>query len=152
MKRTDLMVDHEAYRQWRNTCPAELLSPLSQISKWLGATPGPEPAEPARPAAEPARPEPAASILPESIPPEPARPATVAVNLTYSQQDRIDCQDIARGLWGEHPDWIQADLLKHPKIKSYVEKYKGKNTVPSWLSKVDPRLKEQRRGRPKKTR
>ena len=67
MKRTDLMVDHEAYRQWRNTCPAELLSPLSQISKWLGAAPGPEPA---------------ASIPPKtSLPESPislTRPATVA--------------------------------------------------------------------------
>jgi hypothetical protein len=26
----------ESYRAWRLTCPASLLSPLSQISKWLG--------------------------------------------------------------------------------------------------------------------
>ncbi len=40
-------VTREAYRTWRAQCPATLLSALSQISKWLGATPA----------------------LPESIPP-----------------------------------------------------------------------------------
>ena len=40
--------DREAYRAWRLTCPPDLLSPQSQIHKWLGATPA----------------------LPESIPPE----------------------------------------------------------------------------------
>ena len=139
MKRTDLMVDHEAYRQWRNTCPAELLSPLSQISKWLGAMPGPEPTESI----------PVETSLPEL--PGPARPATVAVKLTPCQQDRLDCQAIARELWLEHPDWIQADLLKHPKIKPYLEQWKQK-TVSTWLSDVNPHPKEQRRGRPKKTR
>ena len=42
------LIDREAYRAWRLTCPPDLLSPLSQIHKWLGATPA----------------------LPESIPPE----------------------------------------------------------------------------------
>ena len=31
--------DREAYRAWRLTCPPDLLSPQSQIEKWLGATP-----------------------------------------------------------------------------------------------------------------
>lgn len=31
--------DREAYRAWRLTCPPDLLSPQSQIDKWLGATP-----------------------------------------------------------------------------------------------------------------
>ena len=39
MKRTELCLNRESYRAWRNTCPADLLSPLSQINKWLGATP-----------------------------------------------------------------------------------------------------------------
>ena len=33
--------NREAYRAWRLTCPPDLLSPLSQIEKWLGATPAP---------------------------------------------------------------------------------------------------------------
>ena len=132
-------IDREAYRAWRNACPAELLSPLSQVHKWLG--------EPARPAT----PEPAESIPPAETSlselPGPGRPA----KLTPCQQDRLDCQAIARELWLEHPDWIQADLLKHHRIKSYATQWKPK-TVLGWLSKVDPRLKEQRSGRPKKTR
>lgn len=31
--------NREAYRAWRLTCPPDLLSPLSQIEKWLGAMP-----------------------------------------------------------------------------------------------------------------
>lgn len=48
-------VAREDYRAWRAQCPAELLSPLSQVHKWLGATPMPE------------------SSLPESLP-EPFQP------------------------------------------------------------------------------
>jgi hypothetical protein len=36
-----VLIDREAYRQWRAQCPANLLSELTQITKWLGATPGP---------------------------------------------------------------------------------------------------------------
>ena len=32
-------IDREAYRQWRAQCPANLLSRLTQVNKWLGATP-----------------------------------------------------------------------------------------------------------------
>ena len=46
--------NREAYRAWRLTCPPDLLSPQSQIEKWLGATPAvetslPEPEPVARP-------------------------------------------------------------------------------------------------------
>jgi len=93
---------------------------------------------------------PAAESIPpiETSLPEPARPAS-PTRLTESQQDKQDCQAIARELWAEHPDWIQADLLKNSRIKPYLNKWTGKNTVPGWLSDVDPRIKEQRRGRPK---
>lgn len=33
------VVSRESYRAWRLACPPDLLSPLSQIHKWLGATP-----------------------------------------------------------------------------------------------------------------
>ena len=42
-----VLIDHDSYRQWRAQCPARLLSDLSYIGAWLGATPA----------------------LPESIPP-----------------------------------------------------------------------------------
>ena len=33
------LLERETYRQWRAQCPANLLSPLTKIQKWLGATP-----------------------------------------------------------------------------------------------------------------
>lgn len=42
-------IDRKSYRQWRLTCPQSLLSPLSQIHKWLGATPVIETSLPAFP-------------------------------------------------------------------------------------------------------
>lgn len=39
-------IDRGSYRAWRATCPADLLSPLSQIHKWLGATPAIETSPP----------------------------------------------------------------------------------------------------------
>ncbi len=120
-------IGKESYRAWRAQCPKHLLSepPLSKINKWLG-----------EPAVETSLPEP---------------PAIVATALTESQQDKRDCQEIARALWAEQPAATQSDLLKHPRIKPYLNQWRGKNTVPGWLSEVDPRPKEQRRGRPRKT-
>lgn len=110
-----------------NPIPAESL----EYSCWLGATPATE------------------SIPPvETSLPEPARPASTA-RLTEAQQDKADCQAIALELWAEQPNATQATLLKNPRIKPYLNKWIGKNTVPGWLSAVDPREKERRRGRPK---
>ena len=55
------IIFREAYQAWRAQCPARLLSDLSRIGDWLGATPATE------------------SIPPvETSLPEPARPASVA--------------------------------------------------------------------------
>lgn len=44
-------VERETYRAWRAQCPASLLSPLSQVSRWLDAQPSPpETPTPALPA------------------------------------------------------------------------------------------------------
>lgn len=43
------VIDRESYRAWRAQCPATLLSPLSQIHKWLGATPAVETIPPVEP-------------------------------------------------------------------------------------------------------
>lgn len=122
-----ILIERESYRNWRARCPESLLSPLSQIQKWLGATP-------------------AVEIIP---PVENSLPETVA-KLTESQQDKRDCQAIAAELWKECPGLTQADLLKHPRIKPYTQKWTGQNTIPSWLSTVDPRPKKSRKGRPRK--
>jgi predicted membrane chloride channel (bestrophin family) len=52
------MVDRESYSAWRAQCPLELLSPLSQVAKWLGDLPTiktslPEPVAPVAPTALP---------------------------------------------------------------------------------------------------
>ena len=125
----DWLIDRESYRQWRVTQPD--LPAGSHIHKWLGATPGPEPAESIPPAE---------TSLPEL--PGPAR-------LTEAQQDKADCQAIAYALWAEQPGATQTDILKNSRIKPYLKKWPGKNTLPGWLSEIDPRPKEQRRGRPK---
>lgn len=129
----EFQVERESYRAWRNRQSSAPVD--SDISLWLGATPAVETSLP--------------ESLPESSLPEP--PAIVATALTESQQDKRDCQDIARALWAEQPAATQSDLLKHPRIKPYLNQWHGKNTVPGWLSEVDPRPKEQRRGRPRKT-
>ena len=132
---TRYWITRENYRAWRltqNNPPAG-----SFIHLWLGATPATE------------------SIPPvETSLPEPARPASPArkpgpARLTEAQQDKQDCQAIALELWAEQPNANQATLLKNPRIKPYVNKWKGKKTVPRWLSEVDPREIERRRGRPK---
>ena len=122
------LLEREAYRQWRAQCPAELLSPLTQIHKWLSATPA----------------------LSESIPPETSLAELPGpARLTEAQQDKADCQAIAYALWAEQPGATQTDILKNSRIKPYLKKWPGKNTLPGWLSEIDPRPKEQRRGRPK---
>lgn len=64
-------------------------------------------------------------------------------------QDRLDCQAIAKTMWTENPSLTIAALLRTPDIARYVRKYPGKNTVWDWLSEIDPRPPEKKRGRRK---
>lgn len=73
------------------------------------------------------------------------------LKLTPVQQDKITCQSEAKKLWEENPNLTQAQIKKADKIASYLNLYKGKNTVSSWLSEIDPRPKKSRLGRPKNT-
>lgn len=43
----EYLIERESYRAWRLTCPPELLSDLSNISKWLGDLPAVETSLPA---------------------------------------------------------------------------------------------------------
>lgn len=78
-----------------------------------------------------------------------ATPPAESIPLKPSQQDKRDCQDIARQLWTENPHATQADLLKNPLIKRYRNMWRGKNTLPNWLREIDPRPKSARKGRPR---
>ena len=134
---TTAFVEREDYRRWRAQCPARLLSDLSQIGKWLGEAPVHVESQ-----LEPSLPEPSRPV--ETLPVASSRP----IQLRPDQQDKRDCQEIARALWAEHPEWRQVEVLAHPKIAPYRKQWPGKGTVPGWLSEVDPRPKNQRRGRP----
>lgn len=132
MKTHIYIVDRESYRAWRAQCPSSLLSPLSQVSKWLGAAPALS--VPTLPQGEPDKPEQGAAAKHE----------------TELQMHRRECKEIGKRLWDENPNSTKAALMKHPDMQFYVQAYKGKNTVPGWLAEIDPRPKEERRGRPKK--
>lgn len=64
-------------------------------------------------------------------------------------QDKRDCQEAAKALWKKNPTLTIAALKRTPDIARYVRKYPGKNTVWGWLSEIDPRPPEQKRGRKK---
>ena len=77
-------------------------------------------------------------------------PDKVSTKLTEAQDDKLNCQMEARKLWQQDSTLTQAAIMKSIKVAPYFKKYTGKNTVSSWLSEIDPRPKESRRGRPKK--
>lgn len=65
-------------------------------------------------------------------------------------QDKQDLQNIARNLWANNPIANITELENSPELKAYKEKYKGAHTLRDWLSQVDPRSPEMKRGRPRK--
>lgn len=64
-------------------------------------------------------------------------------------QDKPDCQAIAKVIWEKNPDMTKADLVLRPEIARYAKKYSGKNTLSNWLSEIDPRPSDKKRGRKK---
>lgn len=64
-------------------------------------------------------------------------------------QDKIDCQAIAKTMWEENSSLTIAAIMGAAKIAPYAKKYRGKNTLRIWLSEIDPRPPEKKRGRPK---
>jgi len=63
---------------------------------------------------------------------------------------KAQCQAVAKTLWDMHPDMTIEQMKKQKPIQEYAggKFYAGKNTVRGWLSEVDPRSPEQKRGRP----
>lgn len=124
-------IPREPYRTWRAT---QSNAPTgSLIHLWLSLLSQSEP-EPL-PQGEPDKPEQGAATKQE----------------TETQMHKRECQEIAKRLWAENLNLTQAELKKHLEIQFYVNSYRGKNTISDWLREVDPRPKESRRGRPKKT-
>lgn len=75
------------------------------------------------------------------------RPASRA-----SQLHKQLCQAIAKTLWDIQPDMTIEEMKNHPAIQEHGQgkSYTGKNTLRDWLSEVDPRPAERKRGAPKK--
>jgi len=67
--------------------------------------------------------------------------------------DKLVCQGIARTLWDINPKMTLKDMTNHKAIQVYGNgcQYKDPKTLPGWLSEVDPRPEDQRRGPKKKT-
>lgn len=83
---------------------------------------------------------------------------TLAISATKSHQaykrrddyqDKRDCQAKAKTLWDKNPTLTIAALKRTPDIAPYARKYPGENTVGGWLSEIDPRPPEKKRGRKK---
>lgn len=66
------------------------------------------------------------------------------------QQDKLECQRLAKELWGKKPEETKAAIMQTSELAPYKRKYRGKNTLSSWLAEIDPRPKGTRRGRPSK--
>ena len=71
--------------------------------------------------------------------------------LRPQQIDRLSCQCVAKTLWDIYPDMNIRQMCEHPSILNHAG---GKNyvykTLRGWLSKIDPRDEDKKRGRPKK--
>ncbi|MBF0371704.1 MAG: hypothetical protein HQL52_19890 [Magnetococcales bacterium] len=69
--------------------------------------------------------------------------------LRNNQKDKIRCQTIAGILWEDNPGLSIASLIEHSHIRKHGNGnlYKDK-TLRVWLSEIDPRSEEKKRGRP----
>lgn len=70
--------------------------------------------------------------------------------LTEVQQDKLDCQNIAKKEWAKSPNLTKTEIINLPALAPYKNKYQGKNTLPDWLKEIDHRPMEKRLGRPHK--
>jgi hypothetical protein len=83
---------------------------------------------------------------------EPSSPGEAAPPPRREQVDKAVCQGIALTLWEQEPTLTIQALVEHPAIQRYGNgaHYKDK-TLHGWLAEVDPRPKEAKTGRPRKS-
>lgn len=75
--------------------------------------------------------------------------------LRPDQEDKIECQKIAKEVWKEYEDLDIKHLKKHPKIKKIsgsANKFYKETTIHRWLSEVAPENAKKRGKRPKEIR
>ncbi len=73
--------------------------------------------------------------------------------LSHRQQSRILCRSIAAKYWEHSPDRTIESIIKDDVLLDFGggKSYQGKNTLRDWIKDIDPRPKNARLGRPKKT-
>ena len=144
------IISREAYQAWRAQCPARLLSDLSRIGDWLGATPGM-----------------AVSLPAESIPPVETFPLETPVS---TAQTPVSTAQTPVALGGGNPvhsrkrvadkrEFIKSATWRgnqtntvngHPQAARFKGAY-GEDCLLKWARELDPRLRDKRGGRPRKT-
>ena len=75
-----------------------------------------------------------------------------APGLRQSQICKQVCQAVAKTLWSIYPDFTIEQIKSHHAIQEFAggKVYNGKNTLRDWISEVDPRPAESKRGRKKR--
>lgn len=86
-------------------------------------------------------------ILRHYLEKKPLKAKTVK-KLRPDQQDKLDCQAIAKEIWTKNPQFTKVEVINSSVLAPYKNKYTGKNTLSNWLKEIDPRPVEDRRGRP----
>lgn len=72
--------------------------------------------------------------------------------LADKQRHRVLCRAVAEELWRKDKTLTIADIVKNPVIQGYCggAYYTDPKTLRNWVSDLDPRLPEEKRGRPTK--
>lgn len=65
-------------------------------------------------------------------------------------QDAVDFKKLARSVWQDNSTMERTKVINHSRLAAYKRKYPV-TTLKGWLREIDPRPKEKRAGRPKKT-
>jgi hypothetical protein len=77
--------------------------------------------------------------------PDRPQPSPPPAKLAPDQQDRIDCQRIAIGIWKDKPSLSIEKMLSEQGVAAYTKGY-ALDTVRKWLSQVDSRPPEKKPG------
>jgi len=122
------LIQREAYRQWRAQCPASLLSELTQVHLWLGEQPNPLP------------------VSVSEIPPEPV--TLGGGNPAFSRKCVADkVSFIKAAIWrGNQTNTVN----QHPQAAYFKGDYL-EDALLQWAGELDPRPRDKRGGRPRKT-
>lgn len=74
-------------------------------------------------------------------------------SLSFEQQSRLVCRNIATELWKDSPQMTIASIQRHDAIQKFggARYYPGRDTVRNWIKDLDPRDSKSKSGRPRNT-